>query len=160
MRAVVQRVRSASVAVGGEEVARIGPGLLVLLGVAVGDGPAEAAWLARRIAGLRIFADEAGKMNRAVAEVEGSILAVSQFTLLGDCRGGRRPGFAGAAPPAEGRRLYEAFLADVAAASGVPVRTGVFGADMLVALENDGPVTFILDSNPRVRADQKCRPVT
>ena len=160
MRAVVQRVRSASVAVDGEEVARIGPGLLVLLGVAVGDGPAEAAWLARRIAGLRIFADEAGKMNRAVAEVGGSILAVSQFTLLGDCRAGRRPGFAGAAPPAEGRRLYEAFLADVAAASGVPVRAGVFGADMLVALENDGPVTFILDSNPRVRADQKCRPVT
>ena len=102
MKAVVQRVRAASVAVGGGEVARIGPGLLVLLGVAVGDGPAEAAWLARRIAGLRIFADEAGKMNRAVAEVGGSILAVSQFTLLGDCRAGRRPGFAAAAPPAGG----------------------------------------------------------
>jgi D-tyrosyl-tRNA(Tyr) deacylase len=101
--------------------------------------------MARKIAGLRIFADEAGKMNRSVAETGGSILAVSQFTLLGDCRAGRRPGFAAAAPPEEGRRLYEAFLSAVAAA-GVPVRSGVFGADMLVALENDGPVTFILDT--------------
>jgi D-tyrosyl-tRNA(Tyr) deacylase len=145
VKAVLQRVRSASVAVAGAEVARIGPGLLVLLGVAAGDGPPDVAWMARKVAGLRIFADEAGKMNRAVAEAGGSILAVSQFTLLGDCRAGRRPGFAAAAPPEEGRRLYEAFLAAVAAA-GVPVRAGVFGADMLVALENDGPVTFILDT--------------
>jgi D-tyrosyl-tRNA(Tyr) deacylase len=145
VKAVVQRVRSAAVSVAGAEVARIGPGLLVLLGVAVGDGPADVSWMARNIAGLRIFADEGGKMNRSVAETGGSILAVSQFTLLGDCRAGRRPGFAAAAPPEEGRRLYEAFLAAVAAA-GVPVRAGVFGADMLVALENDGPVTFILDT--------------
>jgi D-tyrosyl-tRNA(Tyr) deacylase len=145
VKAVVQRVRRASVSVAGAEVARIGPGLLVLLGVAAGDGPADVSWMARKIAGLRIFADEAGKMNRSVAETGGSILAVSQFTLLGDCRAGRRPGFAAAAPPEEGRRLYEAFLAAVAAA-GVPVRAGVFGADMLVALENDGPVTFILDT--------------
>jgi D-tyrosyl-tRNA(Tyr) deacylase len=146
VKAVVQRVRSASVSTAGAEVARIGPGLLVLLGVAAGDGPADASWMARKIAGLRIFADEAGKMNRAVAEAGGSILAVSQFTLLGDCRAGRRPGFAGAAPPEEGRRLYEAFLAAVVDAAGVPVRAGVFGAEMLVALENDGPVTFILDT--------------
>jgi len=146
VKAVLQRVRSASVAVAGAEVARIGPGLLVLLGVAAGDGPPDVAWMARKVAGLRIFADEAGKMNRAVAEAGGSILAVSQFTLLGDCRAGRRPGFAAAAPPEEGRRLYEAFLGALAAAAGVPVRAGVFGADMLVALENDGPVTFILDT--------------
>ena len=159
MKAVVQRVRSASVTVDGREISRIGRGLLVLVGVAAGDGPADAAWLARKVAGLRLFADHAGKMNHSVAEVGGSILAVSQFTLLGDCRAGRRPGFAAAAPPEEGRLLYEAFLAR-AVEAGVPVRAGVFGADMLVALENDGPVTFILDSNPRVRADQKCRPVT
>ena len=145
MKAVVQRVRCASVSVAGAEVARIGPGLLVLLGVAAGDGPDDVSWMARKIAGLRIFADETGKMNLSVGETGGSILAVSQFTLLGDCRAGRRPGFGAAAPPEEGRRLYEAFLAAVAAA-GVPVRAGVFGADMLVALENDGPVTFILDT--------------
>ena len=145
MKAVVQRVRRAAVSVAGAEVARIGPGLLVLLGVAAGDGPDDVSWMARKIAGLRIFADETGKMNLSVGETGGSILAVSQFTLLGDCRAGRRPGFAAAAPPEEGRRLYEDFLAAVAAA-GVPVRAGVFGADMLVALENDGPVTFILDT--------------
>ncbi|HEY5999436.1 MAG TPA: D-aminoacyl-tRNA deacylase [bacterium] len=160
MKAVVQRVRSASVAVGGTEVARIGRGLLVLVGVACGDLASDAAWLARKIAGLRVFADDAGKMNRSVAEVGGAVLAVSQFTLLGDCRAGRRPSFVAAAPPEEGRRLYESFLAEVrAAAGGVPVRAGVFGADMLVALENDGPVTFILDSDPRVRADQKYREI-
>jgi D-tyrosyl-tRNA(Tyr) deacylase len=141
----VQRVRSASVAVGGAEVARIGPGLLVLVGVACGDQASDAAWLARKIAGLRVFADEAGKMNLSVGEVGGSMLAVSQFTLLGDCRAGRRPSFVDAAAPEEGRRLYEAFLAETAA-SGVPVRAGIFGADMLVALENDGPVTFVLDT--------------
>jgi D-tyrosyl-tRNA(Tyr) deacylase len=146
VKAVVQRVRRASVAVAGDPVAAIGPGLLVLLGVAAGDGPADAAWLARKIAGLRIFADEAGKMNRSVAECGGSLLVVSQFTLLGDCRAGRRPSFVGAAPPEQGRRLYEAFLAEAAAASAAPVAAGVFGADMLVALENDGPVTLVLDS--------------
>jgi D-tyrosyl-tRNA(Tyr) deacylase len=139
-------VRSASVTVGGAEVSRIGPGLLVLLGVAAGDTAADVVWMARKIAGLRIFADDAGKMNRSVAEIGGSILAVSQFTLLGDCRTGRRPGFADAAPPDEGRRLYGDFLAALGAAASVPVGAGIFGADMLVALENDGPVTFILDT--------------
>lgn len=146
MKAVVQRVRSASVAIGGEDVSAIGPGLLVLLGVACGDGPADAAWLARKIVGLRVFADDAGKMNRSVAECGGSLLVVPQFTLLGDCRAGRRPSFVGAAPPAEGQRLYETFLADATAASEAPVRAGRFGADMLVTLENDGPVTLILDT--------------
>ena len=150
MKAVLQRVRSASVAVGGEVVSRIGPGLLVLLGVAAGDGDADVAWLARKIAGLRVFADGAGRMNRSVVEAAGSLLVVSQFTLLGDCRAGRRPGFSGAAPPEEGRRLYEAFLA-AAAAAGVPVRAGAFGAEMLVSLENDGPVTFTGHS-PRIDA--------
>jgi D-tyrosyl-tRNA(Tyr) deacylase len=146
MKAVLQRVRRASVEVGGEEICRIGPGLLVLLGVAAGDGDDDVAWLARKVAGLRVFADEQGRMNRSVVEAGGSLLVVSQFTLLGDCRAGRRPGFSGAAPPEEGRRLYEAFLARVAAVSGVPVRAGVFGAEMLVSLENDGPVTLILDT--------------
>jgi D-tyrosyl-tRNA(Tyr) deacylase len=146
VKSVVQRVRSASVTIGGERVAAVGPGLLVLLGVAAGDADADAAWLARKIAGLRVFADEAGRMNRSVAECGGSLLVVPQFTLLGDCRAGRRPSFVGAAPPDEGRRLYEAFLAEAAAASAAPVLAGVFGAHMLVALENDGPVTLILDS--------------
>lgn len=148
MKAVIQRVRSASVAVDGREVARIGAGQLVLLGVALGDGAADVDWLARKIAGLRIFADQQGKMNRSVAEIRGSLLVVSQFTLVGDCRTGRRPSFTGAASPEAGRALYEAFLEQAAAFSGVPVQAGVFGAEMLVALENDGPVTFILDSRP------------
>jgi D-tyrosyl-tRNA(Tyr) deacylase len=148
LKAVLQRVRSASVAVGGRQIARIGPGLLVLLGVAAGDGDAEVDWLARKITGLRIFADASGRMNLSVVDAGGSLLVVSQFTLLGDCRAGRRPSFTGAAAPDEGRRLYEAFVARAAAVSGVTVQAGVFGADMLVALENDGPVTFILDTQP------------
>jgi D-aminoacyl-tRNA deacylase len=146
VRAVIQRVRSASVTVEGAAVAAIGPGLLVLVGIAAGDAAADATWLARKISGLRVFADESGKMNRSVAESGGCLLVVSQFTLLADCRTGRRPSLTGAADPAEGRRLYDAFVAEAAAVSAVPVRAGVFGADMLVALENDGPVTFILDS--------------
>jgi len=145
VRALIQRVRSASVSVAGAEVARVGPGMLVLLGAAAGDGEGDVAWTARKVAELRVFADGAGKMNRSLAEVGGEVLAVPQFTLLGDCRRGRRPSFTGAAAPEEGRRLFEAFVASVAAA-GLPVRTGVFGADMLVAIENDGPVTFLLDS--------------
>jgi D-tyrosyl-tRNA(Tyr) deacylase len=148
VKAVLQRVRSASVAIGGAEHARIGPGLLVLLGVAAGDGDPDVAWMVRKVAGLRVFPDEAGKMNRSVAEAGGALLVVSQFTLLGDCRAGRRPGFSAAAAPDEGRRLYEAFLAVAAREAGVPVASGVFGADMLVALENDGPVTLIVDSRP------------
>jgi D-aminoacyl-tRNA deacylase len=148
LKAVLQRVRSASVAVGGRQIARIGSGLLVLLGVAAGDGEAEVDWLARKIAGLRVFADAGGKMNLSVADAGGSLLVVSQFTLLGDCRAGRRPSFTGAAAPDEGRRLFEAFVARATAVAGVPVQTGDFGADMLVALENDGPVTLILDTRP------------
>jgi len=146
VRAVVQRVRTASVSVDGEEVSRIGRGALVLLGVAAGDGGADVSWLARKIAGLRIFSDDAGKMNLSVDQIGGSLLVVSQFTLLGDCRAGRRPGFSTAAPPEEGRRLYEVFLAEAADVSGVPVRAGVFGAEMVLALENEGPATFILDT--------------
>jgi D-tyrosyl-tRNA(Tyr) deacylase len=148
LKAVLQRVRSASVAIEGRQIARIGPGLLVLLGVAAGDGDAEVDWLARKIAGLRVFADATGKMNLSVVDAGGSLLVVSQFTLVGDCRAGRRPSFTGAAAPDEGRRLYEAFVARAAAVSGVTVQAGIFGADMLVALENDGPVTFILDTRP------------
>lgn len=145
MRAVVQRVARASVRVEGEVVGRIGPGWLVLLGVARGDADADADRLAEKVVGLRAFADEQGKMNRSVAEVSGSVLVVSQFTLLGDCRKGRRPGFDEAAEPAEAERLYERFVAAVAA-TGVPVATGVFRAMMRVELVNDGPVTFLLDS--------------
>ncbi|MDP8236547.1 MAG: D-aminoacyl-tRNA deacylase [Candidatus Erginobacter occultus] len=146
MKAVIQRVRSASVAVAGEEVSRIGPGLLVLLGVGRGDTEGEADWLAEKIAGLRIFPDKAGKMNLSLRETGGEILAVSQFTLYGDCRHGRRPGFSGAAPPAEGERLYDYFCRCLEEA-GFPPRRGVFGKEMLVRLENDGPVTIILEKN-------------
>ena len=146
MKAVIQRVRSASVAVGSDEVSRIGPGVLVLLGVGRGDTESEADWLAEKIAGLRIFADESGKMNLSLRETGGGILAVSQFTLYGDCRHGRRPGFSGAAPPAEGERFYDYFCRRLEEA-GFPPRRGVFGNEMLVRLENDGPVTIILEKN-------------
>lgn len=145
MRAVVQRVREARVEVGGVTVGAIGPGLLVLLGVARGDTSADAAYLAEKTAGLRIFEDVAGKMNLALNEVDGAVLVVSQFTLLGDCRKGRRPGFTDAAPP----QLADALYADYAAAlrgRGLDVATGVFRAEMQVHLVNDGPVTLLLDS--------------
>jgi D-tyrosyl-tRNA(Tyr) deacylase len=145
MRAVVQRVARASVGVGGAVVGQIGPGWLVLLGVARGDADIDADRLAEKVVGLRAFADEQGKMNRSVVEVGGSVLVVSQFTLLGDCRKGRRPSFDEAAAPAEAERLYLHFAAAVGAA-GVPVATGVFRAMMQVELVNDGPVTFLLDS--------------
>jgi D-aminoacyl-tRNA deacylase len=145
MRAVVQRVTRASVQFDGEIVGRIGPGWLVLLGVARGDSDADADRLAEKLVGLRAFADAQGKMNRSVAEVGGAVLVVSQFTLLGDCRKGRRPSFDEAAEPAEAERLYQRFAATVGAA-GVPVATGVFRAMMQVELVNDGPVTFLLDS--------------
>jgi D-tyrosyl-tRNA(Tyr) deacylase len=153
VKAVIQRVRSASVAVDGRLAARIGPGLLVLLGVAAGDGDTDVDRMVRKIAGLRVFADEGGRMNLSAVEVGGSLLVVSQFTILGDCSAGRRPSFTGAAAPEDGRRLYEAFIARAAAVAGVPVQCGVFGADMLVTLENDGPVTFILDT----RSGAGCR---
>lgn len=146
MRVVLQRVRTAAVSVAGREVSRIGPGLLALLGVAAGDGPGDVAWIARKVLELRVFEDEAGRMNRSLAETGGELLVVPQFTLLADCRKGRRPGFSAAAEPGEGRRLYEAFVEAVAALAGRRPGEGVFGAQMLVALENDGPVTLLLDS--------------
>lgn len=144
MRAVIQRVSSASVAVNGETVGAINRGILVLLGVEQGDGEAQADWLAEKIIGLRIFEDGAGKMNLALGEVGGAILAVSQFTLAGNCDKGRRPSFDGAAPAAEGKRLYDYFV-ETLQRHGVTVATGVFQADMQVSLVNDGPVTFILE---------------
>jgi D-tyrosyl-tRNA(Tyr) deacylase len=145
MRAVVQRVSRAAVVIDGETVGAVGRGLLVLLGVAPDDKPDNARWLAEKIAGLRIFADEAGKMNRDVAEVGGGVLVVSQFTLYGDCRKGRRPSFIGAAPPEIAVPLYEEFV-NAMRALGLPVATGRFGAMMGVELVNDGPVTLILDT--------------
>jgi D-tyrosyl-tRNA(Tyr) deacylase len=145
MRMVVQRVARASVRVGGEVSGEIGRGLLVLLGVAAGDGEAEARWCADKIAGLRIFEDDAGKMNRAVADVGGAVLVVSQFTLLGDARKGNRPSFTAAAPPEAANALYERTCA-LLREKGLPVATGVFRAEMRVELVNDGPVTILLDS--------------
>jgi len=145
MRAVLQRVSRAKVSIAGETVGEIGPGLLVLLGVTHTDTPEQAQWLAEKIAGLRVFNDADGKMNRDVTEAGGSILVVSQFTLYGDCKKGRRPSFIDAAPPPVAIPLYEAFI-DAVKALGVPVATGRFGADMQVELVNDGPVTVILDS--------------
>ncbi len=145
MRAVVQRVSEASVRVEGEVVGAIGPGLLVLLGVGQGDREEDAEYLAEKTLHLRIFPDEAGQMNRSVLEVRGEVLAVSQFTLLGDARRGRRPGFAEAAPPEEANRLYEHFVERLHP-SGLKVATGVFRAMMEVALVNQGPVTILLDS--------------
>jgi D-tyrosyl-tRNA(Tyr) deacylase len=144
MRAVVQRVSRASVRIDGQVVGDIGRGLLILLGITHDDTPERAAWLAEKIAGLRIFGDDEGKMNRDVTEAGGGALIVSQFTLYGDCRKGRRPSFIDAAPPAIAVPLYEAFIHAVKA-QGVPVATGQFGADMQVELVNDGPVTLIVE---------------
>jgi D-aminoacyl-tRNA deacylase len=145
MRAVVQRVGSASVTVDGSVVGAIKKGLLVLLGISNDDTPSQATWLAEKLVGLRIFEDEAGKMNLGLDEVGGSMLIVSQFTLYGDCRKGRRPSFIEAAPPEKAIPLYEAFINGVKSL-GVPVATGQFGAMMNVALVNEGPVTLIVDS--------------
>ena len=148
MRAVIQRVANARVVVDGEEHSRIGPGLLVLVGVEKQDTPEDAEMLARRIIELRIFEDDAGKMNRSITDAGGQILAVSQFTLLGDCRKGRRPSFDPAAPPDLARTLYEQFVNEIDGL-GIEVATGVFQAAMNVELTNQGPVTFILDSRKR-----------
>jgi D-tyrosyl-tRNA(Tyr) deacylase len=145
MRVVLQRVSRARVVVDGEVVGGIDRGLLVLLGVAVGDTAEDARRLADKIVGLRIFADAEGKMNLAVADVGGAILVVSQFTLYGDCRKGRRPSFVEAAAPDLAVPLYEAFL-DAVRAHGIPTAAGRFGATMQVELVNDGPVTLIVDS--------------
>jgi D-tyrosyl-tRNA(Tyr) deacylase len=145
MRAVVQRVRQARVVIAGEMAGEIGVGLLVLLAVTHADMESEARWLAEKIVGLRIFGDAEGKMNRDVTEAGGAVLVVSQFTLYGDCRKGRRPSFVDAAPPPIAIPLYEAFV-NAIKALGVPVATGRFGADMQVELVNDGPVTLIVES--------------
>ena len=145
MRAVLQRVSWASVEVDDTTVGQIGRGWLILLGVARGDTEADAVWLVEKVLNLRAFEDEQGKMNRSVLDVQGEILVVSQFTLLGDCRAGRRPSFTEAADPAEANRLYEHFCA-LLEPSGLKIATGIFRAMMKVALVNDGPVTFLLDS--------------
>jgi D-aminoacyl-tRNA deacylase len=148
MRACIQRVTDSHVTIGGAVVGRIGKGLVVLLGVAGDDGEEEVAWLADKIIGLRVFEDDEGKMNRSLAEVGGAMLVVSQFTLYGDCRRGRRPSFTEAAPPELAERLYEAFVARVRAA-GIEVATGRFREQMLVSLVNDGPVTLWIDTADR-----------
>ena len=145
MIAVIQRVSRAAVDIRGQRVAEIRRGLLVLLGVKEGDADAQADVLARKIGTLRIFADDQGRMNRSCAEVGGAMLVVSQFTLCGDCRKGRRPSFLNAAEPAEATRLYEHFCQRLRE-QGYRVETGLFGAMMDVELVNDGPVTFVLDT--------------
>jgi D-tyrosyl-tRNA(Tyr) deacylase len=147
MRAILQRVTRASVEVDGAIVGEIGGGLLVLLGVARPDTAADADFLAAKIVNLRIFADDAGKMNRSLLDCSGELLVVSQFTLYGDCSRGRRPGFDAAAPAEQACALYEYFVA-AARRSGVKVETGVFQAHMAVSLVNDGPVTFLIESSP------------
>jgi D-tyrosyl-tRNA(Tyr) deacylase len=145
MRAVVQRVSRAQVTVNGEITGQIGLGLLVLLGVGRDDTEADATYLAERIAGLRVFEDDQGKMNRSVQDVEGSVLTVSQFTLYGDVRRGKRPSFDAAAPPEKARQLYEFFVEQIRAA-GLHCETGRFQEMMQVELVNEGPVTILLDS--------------
>lgn len=145
MRAVVTRVKSASVAIAGEIVGQIGQGFLILLGVAPDDTDAQCKKLADKALGLRVFCDENGKMNRSLADVGGQVLVVSQFTLYADCKKGKRPSFTGAAVPEIAIPLYEQFL-DECRARGFEPQHGRFGADMLVASENDGPVTILLDT--------------
>jgi D-tyrosyl-tRNA(Tyr) deacylase len=146
MRAVIQRVKESSVTVGNQMISRIGPGLLVLLGVSASDGSEDVAFLSEKIVHLRIFEDENGKMNRSLMDTQAEMLVVSQFTLLGDCRKGRRPSYIQAAGPEKAEQLYEAF-AELVRKKGIVVKTGRFRAMMDVALINDGPVTLILDSN-------------
>jgi D-tyrosyl-tRNA(Tyr) deacylase len=149
MRAVVQRVREASVTVGGSVVGQVGHGLLVLVGVEEGDAPADAEWLAAKITQMRIFSDDEGRMNRNLTEIGGQMLVVSQFTLHASTKKGNRPSFIRAAKPAEAVPLYEQFLADSEGLLGRPVARGIFAADMQVELVNDGPVTIVIDSRSR-----------
>ncbi len=146
MRAVVQRVLEASVTVGGEVIGQIGKGLLVYLGVKEGDGLADADYLVDKILGMRVFGDDNGKMNLALGEVGGALLIVSQFTLYGDCRKGRRPSFSMAAPPEAANHLYQHFV-DCCRQRLIPVETGVFRKTMRIRSTNDGPVTLLLDSS-------------
>jgi D-aminoacyl-tRNA deacylase len=145
MKALIQRVIEAQVSVGQAVIGRIGPGMVVLLGVAQGDTSDQAVRLAERLLTYRIFEDEAGRMNRAIQEIKGSFLVISQFTLVADVAKGTRPGFSTAAEPGLAEALYRIFV-DRLAASGLPVETGRFGAQMIVSLHNDGPVTFLLES--------------
>ena len=149
MRVLIQRVKEASVSVAGETVAAIGPGLLLLAGVAADDTDEDRDWIARKAVALRIFADATGVMNRSVMDTGGEILAVSQFTLFASTRKGNRPSWSAAAPPQTAAPMFDAFVAALAQALGRAVPTGVFGADMEVALVNDGPVTIWIDSRQR-----------
>jgi len=150
MRVVIQRVSSASVTIGGEVRSAIGQGLLVLLGIGPEDGVEDIDWLVRKVAGLRIFNDDEGVMNRSVVEVGGEALVVSQFTLMASTKKGNRPSYIGAAGHELAIPLYESFCAALSAAIGRPVGTGEFGADMQVSLVNDGPVTLCIDSRNRI----------
>ena len=154
MRAVLTRVTSASVTIDGDVVGQIGQGFLILLGVGPEDTPETSRYLAEKCLGLRVFEDENGKMNRSLEDVQGQVLVVSQFTLYGNCRKGRRPSFTEAAPPDLGNRMYEQFLEDCAAL-GFPPQHGRFGADMKVASVNDGPVTLILDTDELMNAPRR-----
>ena len=162
MRVLIQRIRKASVAVSGETVGAAGRGILIFLGVTHGDTRADADWLAKKAAGLRIFEDDEGKMNKSLLDIGGDALVVSQFTLYADCRKGRRPGFDLAGDPAAANELYEYFAERLKAEGVGHVATGRFGADMLVSLENDGPATFLLShpweysvtTNPNAEADE------
>jgi len=149
MRAVIQRVSAASVSVGGEVRGAIAAGMLILLGIEPRDGDADVQWLSRKIAHLRIFADKAGKMNKGVKDISGNILVVSQFTLFASTKKGMRPAFIGAADPAHAIPLYEQFVERLSAEIGQPVQTGEFGAEMQVSLQNDGPVTLLIDTKRR-----------
>ena len=146
MRVVAQRVQEARVEVDGEMVGAIDRGLLLLVGIGRDDSSDSIPWMARKVAGLRVFSDDEGKMNRSVRDVGGACLAVSQFTLYGDCTKGFRPGFSQAAPPEEGRTGFEAFV-EALRSEGIPVETGVFQAEMQVSLVNDGPVTLTLEKS-------------
>lgn len=146
MRAVIQRVNSASVTVGDDITGKIGHGLLVLLGIHHEDGDSETKWMAEKISNLRIFEDDDGKMNRSLLDTGGAMLVVSQFTLYGDCRKGRRPGYSSAAPPEQANVLYKKFI-DTVKVLGIETACGTFQAHMQVSLVNDGPVTLLLDSN-------------
>ena len=146
MRALIQRVASATVDVDGHTVGSIGPGMLIFVGVGQGDSEEQSAWMADKISGLRIFADEDGKMNRSILDQRLGALVVSQFTLFGDCRKGRRPSFVEAAAPKLAERLYERFCGDLERQGIAPVERGVFRAHMRVSLVNDGPVTLMIDT--------------
>lgn len=154
MKAIIQRVRRSSVTIDGTVVGKIGPGLTLLLGVTESDTEKQCDYLAEKAVNLRIFEDDAGKMNRSLLDIGGEMLIISQFTLCADCRKGRRPSFIAAARPEQAVPLYERFIAQVQT-QGVQTASGQFGADMLVSIDNDGPVTIILDTE-EIMPDAKC----